>query len=190
MHAVTRFGTRRVDLTTGVGPSPGLLVLIHRQRRDVGKVLNELKNKRVEKRARGGQCRSEVARESGTLDQSDQVVGAERSDSSHSMGLVSLCQWKAGDFRRSTLTPVLPAGRPAGAAFPGCRGSGFGCSSHPFREVGVVEIPGKFCPGPGGADATGGRVGNNVSPIARVRGGWGIPAGGPPRTRGRARTGR
>lgn len=54
MHAVTRFGTRRVDLTTGVGPSPGLLVPIHRQRRDVGKVLNELKNKRVEKRARGG----------------------------------------------------------------------------------------------------------------------------------------
>jgi len=43
---------------------------------------------------------------SGASDLSVLVVRAERSDSSHSMGLGSFFQWKAGDFRLSTLSWV------------------------------------------------------------------------------------
>jgi hypothetical protein len=38
------------------------------------------------------------------------------------MGLSSFFQWKAGDFRLSTLLPALRAGAPAGAAFSGFYG--------------------------------------------------------------------
>ena len=59
---------------------------------------------------------------SGASDYSDEVVRAERSDSSHSMGFGSFVQRKAGDFRLSALLPARWAGAPAGAIFSGFYG--------------------------------------------------------------------